>query len=380
MITTFLVAGARPNFMKIAPLYKRLRRVPAFDVRVVHTGQHYDASMSGVFFEQLGLPAPHISLGVASGSHAAQTARILERFEAALVEHRPALVIVVGDVNSTIACALAASKVVYPDGSRPAIAHVEAGLRSRDRSMPEEVNRVLTDAIADLLFTTEDGARDNLLREGVSAERIHFVGNVMIDCLVDLMPLIRTRAAWTDVGVEPGSYGVVTLHRPGNVDRPEVLRPIIGSLEQIAESMPLVFPVHPRTRPQLAAIGVTSGNIHLVDPLGYVDFVSLLSRARLVLTDSGGLQEESTFLGVPCLTLRDNTERPITISRGTNRLVGSQPANLAALAAAAVTNAPSTTTVPPLWDGHASDRIAATLADRFAMTPELVGAGDSLAI
>src|SRR4051794_5606537 len=328
MITTFLVAGARPNFMKIAPLYKRLRRVPAFDVRIVHTGQHYDASMSGVFFEQLGLPEPHISLGVASGGHAAQTARILERFEVALLEHRPALVIVVGDVNSTIACALAASKVVYPDGSRPAIAHVEAGLRSWDRSMPEEVNRVLTDAIADLLFTTEDGARENLLREGVADERIHFVGNVMIDCLVDLMPLIRARAAWSDVGVEPGSYGVVTLHRPANVDRPEVLRPIVRALEQIAQSMPLVFPVHPRTRPQLEAIGVTGRNIHLVDPLGYVDFVSLLSRARLVLTDSGGLQEESTFLGVPCLTLRDNTERPVTITCGTNRLVGSRPTNL----------------------------------------------------
>ena len=380
MITTFLVAGARPNFMKIAPLYKRLRRVSAFDVRIVHTGQHYDASMSGVFFEQLGLPEPHISLGVASGSHAAQTARILERFEAALVEHRPALVIVVGDVNSTIACALAASKVVYADGSRPAIAHVEAGLRSRDRSMPEEVNRVLTDAIADLLFTTEDGARDNLLREGVAPERVHFVGNVMIDCLVDLMPLIRTRAAWNDVGVEPGSYGVVTLHRPANVDRPEVLRPIVRSLEQIAGSMPLIFPVHPRTRPQLEALGVARDKVHLVDPLGYVDFVSLLSRARLVLTDSGGLQEESTFLGVPCLTLRDNTERPVTISCGTNRLVGSRPANLPALAAAAVANAPSTTTVPPMWDGHASERIAAILAARFAVTPELVGAGDSLVI
>ena len=379
MITTFLVAGARPNFMKIAPLYKRLRRQSVFDVRVVHTGQHYDASMSGVFFAQLGLPEPHINLGIASGSHGAQTARILERFEAALTEHRPALVIVVGDVNSTIACALAASKMIYPDGSRPVVAHVEAGLRSRDRSMPEEVNRVLTDAIADLLFTTEDGARDNLLREGVADERIHFVGNVMIDCLVDLMPLIRARATWSDIGVEPGSYGVVTLHRPANVDRPDVLRPIVRALEQIAGSMPLVFPVHPRTRPQLEAIGVAGDNIRLVEPLGYVDFVSLLSRARLVLTDSGGLQEESTFLGVPCLTLRDNTERPVTISRGTNRLVGSRPANLAALAADAVANAPSAPTVPPLWDGHASDRIAAVLADRFLATPDCVGAADSLA-
>jgi len=226
MITTFLVAGARPNFMKIAPLFKRLRQAGAFDVRIVHTGQHYDASMSGVFFDQLGMPAPHISLGVASGGHAAQTAQILERFEAALIEHRPKLVVVVGDVNSTIACALAASKVVYPDGSRPAVAHVEAGLRSGDRTMPEEVNRVLTDAIADVLFTTEAGAGDNLRREGVAGERIHFVGNVMIDCLIDLLPSISARTAWCDIGVKPGSYGVVTLHRPANVDRPEVLRPI----------------------------------------------------------------------------------------------------------------------------------------------------------
>jgi UDP-N-acetylglucosamine 2-epimerase (non-hydrolysing) len=348
--------------------------VEAFDVRIVHTGQHYDASMSGVFFEQLGLPEPHISLGVASGSHAAQTARILERFEAALVEHRPALVIVVGDVNSTIACALAASKIIYPDGSRPVIAHVEAGLRSRDRSMPEEVNRVLTDAIADLLFTTEEDARDNLRREGVADERIHFVGNVMIDCLVDLLPLIRARAAWTDVGVAPDSYGIVTLHRPANVDRVDVLRPIVRALERIAESLPLVFPVHPRTRPQLEAIGVNTRNIRLVDPLGYVDFVSLLSRSRIVLTDSGGLQEESTFLGVPCLTLRDNTERPVTITCGTNRLVGSRPPDLAAIAAATLAVSNARGAVPPLWDGRASDRIAAVLSERFAATHDAVPA------
>jgi len=366
MITTFLVAGARPNFMKIAPLFKRLRRAGAFDVRIVHTGQHYDASMSGVFFDQLGLPAPHISLGVASGSHAAQTARILERFEASLIEHRPALVVVVGDVNSTIACALAASKVMYSDGSRPAVAHVEAGLRSGDRTMPEEVNRVLTDAIADVLFTTEAGAGDNLRREGVAAERIHFVGNVMIDCLVDLLPSIRARAAWCDIGVEPRSYGVVTLHRPSNVDRPDVLRPIVRALEQIAQTLPLVFPVHPRTRPQLEALGVNREHIRLIEPLGYVDFVSLLSKARLVLTDSGGLQEESTFLGVPCLTLRDNTERPVTITCGTNRLVGSRPVDLPALAAKALAEEPRAASIPPLWDGHSAERIAAVLAEKFA--------------
>lgn len=366
MITTFLIAGARPNFMKIAPLYKRLRRTGVFDVQIVHTGQHYDASMSGVFFEQLGLPEPHVSLGVASGSHGAQTARILERFEAALVERRPALVIVVGDVNSTIACALAAAKVIYPDGSRPAVAHVEAGLRSGDRTMPEEVNRVLTDAIADVLFTTEAGAGDNLRREGVGSERIHFVGNVMIDCLVDLLPSIRARAAWCDIGVEPGSYGVVTLHRPANVDRADVLLPIVRALEQIAEELPLVFPVHPRTRPHLEALGVNRDRIQLVEPLGYVDFVSLLSKARLVLTDSGGLQEESTFLGVPCLTLRDNTERPVTITCGTNRLVGSRPVDLPALAAAALAEAPQAASIPPLWDGHAAERIADVLAAKFA--------------
>jgi UDP-N-acetylglucosamine 2-epimerase (non-hydrolysing) len=360
-----LVAGARPNFMKIAPIFKRLRAVPGFDVRIVHTGQHYDAAMSGVFFDQLGLPAPHVSLNVGSGSHGAQTARILAAFEATLLDERPDLVVVVGDVNSTLAAALAASKIVYADGGRPAIAHVEAGLRSRDRTMPEEINRLVTDAIADLLFITEDGALTNLIREGVDGAKIHFVGNVMIDCLVDLLPLIRDRRMWAEFGMEPGSYGVVTLHRPANVDDAAALRATIASLERISRSVPLVFPVHPRTRRQLDESGIAAPGIRFAEPLGYLDFINLVSRARLVLTDSGGLQEETTFLGVPCLTLRDNTERPATISHGTNRLIGSRPPDLEGAVDRLLRAPAAEHVVPPLWDGRTAERIAAVLAEVF---------------
>jgi UDP-N-acetylglucosamine 2-epimerase (non-hydrolysing) len=361
--SVWLVAGARPNFMKIAPLYKRLAAVAGVDVRIVHTGQHYDEAMSEVFFRQLGLPPPHLRLAVGSAPHGAQTGRVLEKFEAALLEHRPAAVVVVGDVNSTLACALATVKVTFEDGSRPLLAHVEAGLRSGDRSMPEEVNRVLTDAIADVLFTTEEAAGINLAKENIPASRIHFVGNVMIDCLVDARPVIDGTHAWTRFGLEPAHYGLVTLHRPSNVDRPDALAGLIAALENIAERLPLVFPVHPRTRARLTDAGLRERpGIQLIDPLGYFEFISLLSAARIVLTDSGGLQEESTFLGVPCLTLRDNTERPVTIACGTNTIVGSRPADLAATAFETLARPTARLAPPPLWDGRAAERIAIVLS------------------
>ena len=372
LIRIFLVAGARPNFMKIAPLYKCLNAVPGIDAQIVHTGQHYDEAMSDVFFRQLGLPPPHISLTVGSATHGAQTGRVLERFEAALIEHRPAAVVVVGDVNSTLACALATAKLQYPDGSRPLLAHVEAGLRSYDRTMPEEVNRVLTDAIADVLFTTEESAAANLLLENVSPARIHFVGNVMIDCLLNAWPQIEERRAWAGLGLAPHTYGLVTLHRPSNVDHPEVLSGIVSDLTDIARQLPLVFPVHPRTRERLKGAGLSdSSAIRLIDPLGYLEFISLISAARIVITDSGGVQEESTFLHVPCLTLRDNTERPITISHGTNTLVGSRPVNLARTTFETLAHHDPEQPAPPLWDGHASERVVEVL--RTAIVP-LAGA------
>jgi UDP-N-acetylglucosamine 2-epimerase (non-hydrolysing) len=372
MSRVFLVAGARPNFMKIAPLYKHLSALPDIDAQIVHTGQHYDEAMSDVFFRQLDLPQPHISLTVGSAPHGAQTGRVLERFESALMEHQPAAVVVVGDVNSTLACALATAKLQYADGSRPLLAHVEAGLRSGDRSMPEEVNRVLTDAISDVLFTTEESAAANLLRENASASRIHFVGNVMIDCLVNAWPLIENRRAWEDLGLAPHTYGLVTLHRPANVDDPEALSGIVSTLTDIARRLPLVFPVHPRTRERLKGAGMSDDSgIRMIDPLGYLEFISLVSAARIVMTDSGGVQEESTFLGVPCLTLRDNTERPVTISHGTNTLVGSRPVDLARTTFDTLARHDAATLVkpaPPLWDGHASNRIVEVLR-RYLLHP-----------
>jgi UDP-N-acetylglucosamine 2-epimerase (non-hydrolysing) len=360
----YLIAGARPNFMKIAPLNKQLRRVPGLDVQIVHTGQHYDRKMSDVFFEQLGLPSPDVNLEVGSAPHGAQTGRVLERFEALVLENRPSAVVVVGDVNSTLACALAASKIQYADGTRPLVAHVEAGLRSRDRSMPEEINRILTDTIADVLFTTEDDARVNLMAEGVAEHRIHFVGNVMIDCLVEAWPRIEPKQHWQAFGLERGSYGLVTLHRPSNVDRDEALRPIITALQEIAGRLPLVFPAHPRTRARLEAAGLEPhGALHIVEPLGYLEFLSLLSGARIMLTDSGGIQEETTFLRVPCLTLRDNTERPVTMTHGTNTLVGSRPPNLAETAFARMGESNGLRDLPPLWDGRAAERIARILGE-----------------
>jgi UDP-N-acetylglucosamine 2-epimerase (non-hydrolysing) len=374
MSQLFLVAGARPNFMKIAPLYKRLSALPDLDARIVHTGQHYDEAMSDVFFRQLDLPPPHISLTVGSAPHGAQTGRVLERFESALIEHQPAVVVVVGDVNSTLACALAAAKVQYADGSRPLLAHVEAGLRSGDRSMPEEVNRVLTDAISDVLFTTETGAAANLLRENVSAARIHFVGNVMIDCLLDSWPHIAERRAWEGLGLAPHTYGLVTLHRPSNVDNPDVLSGIVSDLTRIGRRLPLIFPVHPRTRERLKGAGLSDGpGIRLIDPLGYLEFISLVSAARIVISDSGGVQEESTFLRVPCLTLRDNTERPVTMSHGTNTLVGCRPVDLPGTTFETLARHDPAKPAPPLWDGHASERIAQILRAAIVKRSDALG-------
>jgi UDP-N-acetylglucosamine 2-epimerase (non-hydrolysing) len=354
------IVGARPNFMKVAPIIAALARRQAAPIRqvLVHTGQHYSPEMSDLFFRELGLPDPDINLEVGSGSHAQQTARIMEAFEPVLVAERPDAVLVVGDVNSTIACALVATKL----GVR--VVHVEAGLRSFDRTMPEEVNRVLTDQISDLLFTTEAEAATNLAREGIAGERVRFVGNVMIDTLLRHRERALARPTLAEVvpGVRlaRGGYGIVTLHRPSNVDDDATLAPLLAVLADIARELPLVFPVHPRTRGSIERLGGQLGNLHLVPAQGYLDFLNLMANARLVLTDSGGVQEETTILGVPCLTLRENTERPVTISHGSNVLVGTQPQAIRAAATAALAATPRDVR-PPLWDGQAGERIAEVL-------------------
>lgn len=355
-----LVAGARPNFMKIAPLLREFRAQPdRFDARLVHTGQHYDEQMSDVFFEDLQIPPPDIHLGVRSGTHAAQTARIMEAFEKVLEEERPDWVVVVGDVNSTLACSVVAAKVSPPIR----VAHVEAGLRSGDRTMPEEVNRIVTDALSDLLFTTSPDADRNLAAEGVAKRKIHRVGNVMIDTLRRFLARADSSDVMARLGIVP-PFALLTLHRPSNVDDSEALQRIVAALDTIAGEIPILFPVHPRTLKMIEAHGgqVGGGGLRLVEPLGYIDFLHLQKRARLILTDSGGIQEEASILGVPCLTLRENTERPITLTRGTNRLVGSDTARIVA-AARRILRAPAPRPRPiPLWDGKAAARIAAVFA------------------
>ena len=348
-----LVAGARPNFMKIAPVIRELkRRSEEFDYVLVHTGQHYDEGMSDVFFRDLGIPAPDHHLNVGSGSHAEQTARIMTAFEKVLQKESPDCVVVFGDVNSTLACSIVAKKLEYP------VAHVEAGLRSGDMRMPEEVNRMVTDAITDFFFCTEPSGVAHLQQEGKEAGRIFHVGHVMIDNLLHELESLPQAAAPTP----DGCFGVVTLHRPSNVDSPDVLSGIMSALAKISERLPLVFPVHPRTRQRLDAIGyLPPATIELTTPLGYRDFLQLWRSASLVLTDSGGLQEETTALGIPCLTLRDNTERPVTLSEGTNRLVGSDPEAIVAGAAAALAQGVEGRR-PELWDGRASQRIIEHLA------------------
>jgi UDP-N-acetylglucosamine 2-epimerase (non-hydrolysing) len=353
------VVGARPNFMKVAPVMRALTRRGAAQ-KLVHTGQHYDARMSDVFFEDLSLPAPDFHLGVGSGTHAEQTAKVMLAFERALSElPRPDWVLVPGDVNSTLAAALVAAKV----GLR--VAHLEAGLRSRDRRMPEELNRVATDHLSDLCLTPSAEADENLLREGIPAERIARVGNVMIDSLLAALPLARERAVPEQLELEDGEYAVVTLHRPSNVDDPAMLARLLGALADLARELPVVFPVHPRTRARLAdpALGGAAAALRLEEPFGYVDFLSLLAEARLVLTDSGGLQEESTVLGIPCLTLRETTERPITVTEGTNEVVGTDPARILEAASRAL-RGEFPRRCPELWDGRAGERVAQALLER----------------
>ncbi len=359
------VVGARPNFMKMAPILRALAAhqppMPAF---LVHTGQHYDQDMNDKLFVDLRLPKPDLNLGVGSGSHAVQTAEVMRRFEPALDEHKPSCVLVVGDVNSTLACTLVAVKKGIP------VVHVEAGLRSYDRKMPEEINRVLTDQVADRLYTTERSALDNLQREGVAAERVCFAGNVMIDSLLSNREQARSaasslQAAGHDPALIAGGYGVVTMHRPSNVDHPETLAALLGVLAEVAAKIPLVFALHPRTRANIERFGLghllVAGRTALLPPQGYLEMVGLMADATLVLTDSGGLQEETTALGVPCLTMRENTERPITVEQGTNTMVGRDRAAILAGVAEILAGRGKRGRVPELWDGRAAERIAADL-------------------
>jgi UDP-N-acetylglucosamine 2-epimerase (non-hydrolysing) len=357
------VVGARPNFIKLAPVHRALAQRGDVEHVIVHTGQHYDEGLSGSFFSELALPAPQYNLGVGSGTHGKQTAAILERCEAVCQDLAPDWVLVYGDVNSTVAGALAAVKLGIK------VAHVEAGLRSGDRAMPEEHNRIVTDHLADLLLAPSRDAVANLLREGVPADRIRFVGNVMIDALVAALPTARALRAAERRGLTAGSYALVTLHRPSNVDHPQGLVELVGALDTIAGHLPVVFPVHPRARHRLEEQGLAArlARVHLLEPLPYLEMLSLVDSARLVITDSGGLQEETTFLGVPCLTVRANTERPITITQGTNRLVADARALVAAVLNGARRQRPGAAGSPGApraierWDGHAAERIAAVL-------------------
>ncbi len=360
-----LIAAARPNFMKVAPLYHVLRDQPWCCLRLVHTGQHYDANMSEAFFRDLGLPSPDLHLGVGSGSHAAQTAGVMLAYEAACLDDRPDLVVVVGDVNSTLACALVGSKLHVK------VAHLEAGLRSGDRRMPEEINRLVTDTLADILWTPSPDADEHLAAEGVPADKITRVGNIMIDSCELMRGRIRASGERRRLGLEAGEYGVVTLHRPSNVDTKAPLAALVEQLRAIAGRLPLVFPVHPRTRKSLEAFGLWQGlaagtGLLVTEPLGYVDFMNLVSGARLVITDSGGIQEETTYLDIPCLTLRSTTERPITLTEGSNRLVTA--ATLGPSVDAILAGRWTHGRCPALWDGHAAERVLADIRERLRDT------------
>jgi UDP-N-acetylglucosamine 2-epimerase (non-hydrolysing) len=342
------VVGARPNFMKAAPVMSALRQRSNVNQTLVHTGQHYDKNMSDVFFEQLEIPAPDVNLEAGSGTHAQQTAEVMSRFEPVVLEKKPDLVLVYGDVNSTMAAAVVCSKLLIPVG------HVEAGLRSFDRTMPEETNRLITDQLSDLLFTPSEDGDDNLRREGISPDKIHRVGNVMIDTLVRLFPLAMKCKA----NGFPPRYALVTLHRPSNVDNSQVLKRILECLAGLRAELGIVFPVHPRTRQRISAFGIETTNLHLIEPLPYIEFLALQSRAAVVITDSGGIQEETTYLGVPCVTIRHNTERPITVECGTNILVGDDTTKLYTELSKILAGKAKRGSIPPLWDGRASERIA----------------------
>jgi UDP-N-acetylglucosamine 2-epimerase (non-hydrolysing) len=351
-VNVFHIVGARPNFMKVAPVLNALKACKHVVQTLVHTGQHYDANMSDVFFEQLGIPAPDVNLAVGSGSHARQTAEIMTRFEPVLLDRQPDLVLVYGDVNSTVATTLVCAKL----GVR--VGHVEAGLRSFDRTMPEEINRLITDQLADLLFTPSEDGDVNLKKEGIAAEKIFRVGNVMIDSLVKLLPAAQNQ---NRNGLPP-RYALVTLHRPANVDDGAVLKRILQSLLEVGQDLPVIFPAHPRTRKRIADFGLHADQLRIFDPLSYLEFLGMQARATVVITDSGGIQEETTYLGVPCLTLRENTERPVTVSLGTNVLVGRDPNKLRSELSQILAGKAKKGTVPPLWDGHTGERIAALIA------------------
>lgn len=354
------VVGARPNFMKIAPIMDQMSQMEGLTALLVHTGQHYDTAMKHAFFEQLGIPEPDVDLEVGSGTHAVQTAEVMKRFEPVLDEQKPDAVLVVGDVNSTIACSLVAVKKNIP------VIHVEAGLRSYDRNMPEEINRVLTDQIASLLFTTERSAQANLEKEGIDTNKIHFVGNVMIDTLMKQMdkatPISETLKGHSNFAkLVKQQYALLTLHRPSNVDNKSVLTGLLTVLKEITETLPIIFPIHPRTKKQIESFGLQTlldtENVLLLDPLGYHQLAGLMANAKLVLTDSGGIQEETTALGVPCITLRENTERPITVTHGTNTVVGTDAGKIMAAFLEIMANGGNVGKIPEYWDGRAAKRI-----------------------
>jgi UDP-N-acetylglucosamine 2-epimerase (non-hydrolysing) len=356
------VCGARPNFMKIASVMRAYETVGGFTPLLVHTGQHYDARMSRSFFDELEIPRPDINLEVGSGSHAVQTAAVMERFEPVVLEHRPDAVLVVGDVNSTIACGLVAAKLGVP------VVHVEAGLRSFDRSMPEEINRVLTDAISDVLFVSEPSGLENLRMENVADDKVHFVGNVMIDTLLQHRERADASSVLQDHDLTPGDYVVITLHRPSNVDDVATFTRLAGVIDEIQRELPVIFPMHPRTRNKLGELGLDKRfadmrRLRLLEPLGYLDFLKLTAEAGVMVTDSGGIQEETTILGVPCLTVRENTERPVTITAGTNQLVGTDPAAILAGYRNARARNRGNVEIPEKWDGQAGQRIATILRD-----------------
>jgi len=350
-MNVFHIVGARPNFMKVAPVLNALKANKNVAQTLIHTGQHYDVNMSDVFFQQLGIPEPDVNLAVGSGSHAKQTAEIMTRLEPVLLERKPDMVLVYGDVNSTVATALVCAKLEIRLG------HVEAGLRSFDRTMPEEINRLVTDQLADLLFTPSEDGDENLRKEGIPAEKISRVGNVMIDSLVRLLPA----ALKTSRDGLPDRYALVTLHRPANVDDSARLKGILESLLEVNRDLAVIFPAHPRTRKRIADFGLNAGQLRVLDPLPYLDFLALQARATVVITDSGGIQEEATYLHVPCLTVRENTERPITVTMGTNVLVGRDAGKLRAELQKVLAGKAKKGTVPPLWDGHTGERIADVL-------------------
>lgn len=367
-IKVLCIAGARPNFMKVSPLLAAFAARDEFDARLIHTGQHYDDALSTVFFEDLGIPRPDRNLEVGSGTHAGQTAEIMRRFEPVLVQEQPQVVLVVGDVNSTIACTLVASKfrldtpfqtAGFGLRDRPITVHVEAGLRSRDREMPEEINRLLTDAVCDLLYVSDPEGMDNLKAEGVPPERYAYVGNVMIDTLLAARERASRSGILEEIGQSEGGFGLVTLHRPSNVDDPEMLRHLLGTLDRVGAELPLVFPIHPRTRARVEAAGISFDpqRWRIIAPVGYLDFMKLVATARVVLTDSGGIQEETTVLGVPCITLRENTERPVTIHEGTNFLAGTGAERIWQGFQRAMAGE-SAGRIPRFWDGRSAARIA----------------------